>query len=71
MTAMQTATFHRLSQMSGIIAAILLVLLVFGTDTGRAVFAWICLTSTDAIANGAHVHTVPLDRLDSTCPQCM
>lgn len=71
MTAMQRATFHRFSQISGIIAAILLVLLLFGTDTGRAAFAWIYFKSTDAIANGTHIQKVPLDRLDPTCPQCM
>lgn len=71
MRTMQTATFHRFSQMSGIIAAILLVLLLFGTDTGRAVFAWIYLQSTEAITNTTRVPAISLDRLDPTCPQCM
>jgi hypothetical protein len=68
---MQTTTFHPLSQVSGIIAAILLALLFFGTDTGRNALAWIYLQSTDAITNAAHTHAFPLDRLDPTCPQCM
>ena len=71
MTAMQTTTFHRLSRVSGIIAAILLALLLFGTDTGRNALAWMYLQSTDAVANAAHVHAFPLDRFDPTCPQCM
>jgi hypothetical protein len=68
---MQTPTFHRLSQVSGIIAAILLALLLIGTDTGRNVLARIYLQSTDAMTNAAHIHGFPLDRLDPTCPQCM
>jgi hypothetical protein len=63
--------FHRLTQVSGIIAAILLALLLFGTDTGRNALAWIYLQSTDAITNAAHIHAFPLDRFDPTCPQCM
>jgi hypothetical protein len=70
-TAMQTTTFHRLSQVSGIIAAILLALLLFGTDTGRNALAWMYLRSTEAITNTTHIRVVPLDRLDPTCPQCM
>jgi hypothetical protein len=68
---MQTTTFHRFCQVSGIIAAILLALLLFGTDTGRNVLAWIYLQSTDTMTNAAHIHAFPLDRLDPTCPQCM
>lgn len=71
MRAMRTATLHRFSQMSGIIAAIMLVLLFFGTDTGRAVFAWIYLQSTEAITNTTHIPAISLDRFDATCPQCM
>jgi hypothetical protein len=68
---MQTPTFHRLSQVSGIIAAILLALLLIGTATGRNALAWIYFQSTDAVANAAHIHAFPLDRFDPTCPQCM
>lgn len=69
--AMQTTTFHRFSQVSGIIAAILLALLLIGTATGRNTLAWIYLQSTEAMTNAAHLHAIPLDRLDPTCPQCM
>ena len=68
---MQPIPLHRFYQVSGIIAAILLALLLIATATGRNALAWIYLTSTDAIANAAHIHTFPLDRLDPTCPQCM
>jgi hypothetical protein len=68
---MQTATFHRVSQVSGIIAAILLALLPLGTETGRNALAWVHLQSTDAICRATHFHGFPLDRLDPTCPQCM
>ena len=68
---MQTTMFHRLSHVSGIIAAILLALLLFGTDTGRNALAWMYLQPTDALANAAHAHEFPLDRFDPTCPQCM
>jgi hypothetical protein len=56
---MQTTTFHRLSQVSGIIAAVLLALLLVGTDTGRNALAWMYLQSTDAIANAAHIPHFP------------
>jgi hypothetical protein len=68
---MQTPTFHRLNQVSGIIAAILLALLLFGTDTGRNSLAWMHLQSTESVANATHIHAFPLDRLDPTCPHCM
>ncbi len=68
---MQTSMLRRFSQMSGIIAAILLALLLIGTDTGRNALAWIYLQSTVAITNATHIHAFPLDRLDPTCPQCM
>jgi hypothetical protein len=68
---MRTTSFHRSCQLSGIIVAILFVLLLIGTDTGRTALAWIYLQSTDAIANATHIHAFPLDRLDPTCPQCM
>jgi len=68
---MQTTTLHWFSQVSGIIAAVLLALLLFGTATGRDALAWTYLQSTDAIANAAHIHAFSLDRFDPTCPQCM
>jgi hypothetical protein len=68
---MRMTTFHRSCQVSGIIAAILLALLLIGTDTGRTALAWVYLQSTDAIAHATHIHEFPLDRLDPTCPQCM
>jgi hypothetical protein len=68
---MQTTTLHRSCQISGIIAATLLALLLFGTATGRNTLAWMYLQSTDAIANAAHIRAFPLDRLNPTCPQCM
>ncbi len=68
---MQTIPLHRFYRVSGIVAAVLLALLLVGTDTGRNALAWIYLQSTGAITNAAHFHTFPLDRLDPTCPQCM
>ena len=68
---MQRITLHRLYQVSGITAAIVLALLLIGTTTGRETLAWIYLTAADAIAHATHVHGFPLDRLDPTCPQCM
>jgi hypothetical protein len=68
---MQTTTFHRLCQVSGIVAAVLLALLLIGTDSGKTALAWIYLQSTDAMTNGAHIHAFSLDRFDPTCPQCM
>ncbi len=68
---MQTIPVHRLYQRSGIIASVLLALLLLGTAPGRDTLAWIYLTATDAVANAAHIHGFPLDRLDPTCPQCM
>jgi hypothetical protein len=68
---MQTTTFHRFSQVSGVIAAILLALLLIGTESGRNALAWVYLQSTDAISYATHFHGFPLDRLDPTCPQCM
>jgi len=65
---MQIIPFDRFCQMSGIIAAILLAVLLFGTATGRNTLAWIYLQSTEAITNAPHIS---LDRLDPTCPQCM
>lgn len=68
---MQTVPPQRVYQVSGIIAAMLLALLLVGTATGRNTLAWIYLQSTEAITNATHIHTFPLDRLDPTCPQCM
>jgi hypothetical protein len=68
--AMQT-TLHRSYQVSGIIAAFLLALLLLGTASGRGTLAWVYLHSTDAIADATHIHGFHLDRLDPTCPQCM
>lgn len=68
---MQTVSFNSLCQISGVIAAILLSLLLIGTDTGRNALAWMYFESTDAIANAAQAHAFPLDRLGPTCPQCM
>ncbi len=68
---MQTTSLHRFYEISGIIAAVLLALLLVGTDTGRNALAWIYLQSTDAITSPTHIHAFPLDRLDPTCPQCM
>jgi hypothetical protein len=68
---MQTIPRDRFCHFSGILAAIALVLLLIGTDTGRNALAWIYLQSTEAITNATHIHGFPLDRLDPTCPQCM
>jgi hypothetical protein len=67
---MQTIPIHRVYQLSEIIAAIVLALLLIGTATGRNTLAWIYLQSTEAITNATHIG-FPLDRLDPTCPQCM
>ena len=71
MTTIQITTLHRNYQVSGIIAAILLALLLLGTETGRNALAWVYLQSTDAISHATHFNGFPLDRLDPTCPQCM
>lgn len=68
---MQTIPVHHVYQLSGIIAAIVLPLLLIGTATGRNTLAWIYLQSNEAITNATHIHGFPLDRLDPTCPQCM
>lgn len=68
---MQTTTLHRSYQVSGIIAAILLTLLLLGTETGRSALARVYLQCTDAISHTTIFHGFPLDRLDPTCPQCM
>jgi hypothetical protein len=71
MKIMQTVTFHRICQVFGITAAVVLALLLVGTATGRNTLAWIYLQSTEAITNATHIHGFPLDRFDPTCPQCM
>ena len=68
---MQTISLHHFCQMSGIISAILLALLLIGTATGRNTLGWIYLQSTETMTNATHFHAIPLDRLDPTCPQCM
>ncbi len=68
---MQTIPVHRFYQLSGIIGAIVLALLLVGTANGRNTLAWIYLTATDAVVNATHIHGFPLDRFDPTCPQCM
>jgi hypothetical protein len=68
---MQTIPVHRFYQLSGIIAAMLLALLLAGTAMGRKTFVWIYLQSTETMTHATHFHAFPLDRLDPTCPQCM
>lgn len=68
---MQTITLHRFYHASGIIAAIVLVLLLLGTATGRYTLVWIYLQSTETMTNATHIHAFSLDRFDPTCPQCM
>lgn len=65
---MQIIPHHRFYQVSGILAAIVLALLLIGTATGKNTLAWIYLQSTETITNAPHIS---LDRLDPTCPQCM
>jgi hypothetical protein len=67
----QTATLHRFCQMSGVIAAIALALLLLGTATGRNALATIYLQSAESLTHAAHVHGFPLDRFHPTCPQCI
>ena len=68
---MQRVGFHRFCQVSGILSAVVLALLLVGTTSGREALGWIYLQSTEAITNATHIRTFPLDRLDPTCPQCM
>jgi hypothetical protein len=68
---MQIIPLHRICQVSGIIAAILVALLLIGTATGRHTLAWIYLQSTETMTDATHFRAFPLDRLDPTCPQCM
>ncbi len=68
---MQIVTSHRIYRISGITAAVVLALVLLGTDTGRDMVAWVYLQSTKAIANATHIHAFSLDRFDPICPQCM
>jgi hypothetical protein len=68
---MHTVPFYRFHQVSGIIAAIVLALLLIGTATGRNTLVWIYLQSTETLTSAMHIHKFPLDRFDPTCPQCM
>ena len=68
---MQTNCLHRSYQVSGIIAAVVLALLLIGTPTGRNMLAWIYLQSSQVVTDATHIHRFPLDRLDPTCPQCI
>ena len=71
MKTMQKTTFHGVCQVSGLISAVVLALLLVGTSSGRDALAWIYLQSTETMTNATHFHGFPLDRLDPTCPQCM
>jgi hypothetical protein len=68
---MQKVGLHHFFQVSGILSAVLLTLLLVGTSSGRDALGWIYLQSAEAITNATHIRTFPLDRLDPTCPQCM
>ncbi|SEG71482.1 hypothetical protein SAMN05421819_4490 [Bryocella elongata] len=68
---MQRVGVHRFCQVSGILSAVVLALLLVGTTSGRDALGWIYLQSAEAITNATHIRTFPLDRLDPTCPQCM
>ena len=71
MPPMQTSPLHRLYQVSGIIAAILLALLFAGTAPGRTILARIYLQSTETVTSATHLRSSALDRFDPICPQCM
>jgi len=68
---MRTIPLHRSYQVSGIIVAILLALLLVRTATGRTMLAWIYLQSTETVTSATHFRSSALDRFDPTCPQCM
>jgi len=68
---MWTMTFHRTCQVSGLVAAATLALVLLGTATGRNALAWVYLQSIGAMTNATHIHSFPLDRSYPTCPQCM
>lgn len=54
----------------GTAVAVVLVLALMATPTGRNALVWIYLQSDQAIEHSVHL-PFPLDRLDPTCPQCM
>ena len=54
----------------GTMFAVLLVVALVATPTGRDALAWVYLQSTQAVKRSIHL-PFPLDRLDPTCPQCM
>ena len=54
----------------GTAVAVVLVLALVATSTGRNALAWIYLQSHQAIEHSVHL-PFPLDRLDPTCPHCM
>ncbi len=68
---MRTLTFHRTCEVSGLIAAAALALVLLGTATGRNALARVYIQSTETMTNATHIHSFALDRLDPTCPQCM
>jgi hypothetical protein len=68
---MQIIPLHRLYQVLGVLAGLLLALLLIGTATGRSTIAWVYLRSTETMTNATYIRAFPLDRLDPTCPDCM
>jgi hypothetical protein len=61
---------RHLPSISGITGAVVLTILLVGTETGRSALGWIHLQSSQTIERSIHI-PFPLDRLDPTCPQCM
>ena len=51
--------------------ALALVLVLAGTATGRNALAWVYLQYADVVTRATHIHAFSLDRLESTCPQCL
>ena len=68
---MQMIHLHRSYQVSGIIAAVALALLLMGTPTGKDMLAWIYLESSQVVTDITHIHQLPLDRLAPACPECI
>ena len=66
---MRFLTISRAEALGTVVAVVLVVALV-ATSTGRNALAWIYLQSTETIERSVHP-PFPLDRLDPTCPQCM
>ena len=71
MITVRTIPLHRSYQVSGIIAAILLALLLARTASGRTMLVWIYLQSTETVTGATQLPSSALDRFDPTCPQCM